>query len=70
MVSHEAAKVWCNIDSIIVLVCFSDELSALLRKLSLEKYAPIFEEQEVRLLFVELFFLQYFLIERRTNSFK
>ena len=27
---------------------FSDELSGILKKLSLEKYHPIFEEQEVR----------------------
>lgn len=26
---------------------FSDELSSILKKLSLEKYQPIFEEQEV-----------------------
>ena len=29
------------------LFCFSDELSGILKKLSLEKYHPIFEEQEV-----------------------
>ncbi|MEQ2269642.1 Ankyrin repeat and SAM domain-containing protein 6 [Xenotaenia resolanae] len=28
-------------------VCFPDELSSILKKLSLEKYQPIFEEQEV-----------------------
>lgn len=29
------------------LTCVSDELSSILKKLSLEKYQPIFEEQEV-----------------------
>lgn len=30
-----------------LFLSFSDELSSILKKLSLEKYQPIFEEQEV-----------------------
>lgn len=30
-----------------LFLCVSDELSGILKKLSLEKYQPIFEEQEV-----------------------
>lgn len=32
---------------VILVLSFSDELSSILKKLSLEKYQPIFEEQEV-----------------------
>lgn len=31
-----------------------DELTGILKKLSLEKYQPIFEEQEVRMLFLNV----------------
>lgn len=45
---------------------FKDELTGILKKLSLEKYQPIFEEQEVQFCF-NICFAVYFLYESEWN---
>ena len=37
----------CYFLMMIVVISFTDELASIMKKLSLEKYNPIFEEQEV-----------------------